>query len=1374
MAGKTTPIGYLDRFDRSKGWKKILFRPGYPVQSAELIEMQTLIQSEAHQIGGAIFKEGAAISGLSIVVNRTTKKVNIGSGQLYALGFVHDVPEGEVSIHGVGEEVIGVRITSRVITELDDITLKDVQVGSEAYGYAGSHRLAYSYEYVSFRTGMAVNPNGSFTLNTGKSTVTINLDRTSLVEQADSEGTTVTINNDGSIEVIDSTGSTVVFINLDHTYLITKPDGTTDIALSNEYTGAIRIAVLTDGYLDQTYTQLRPGMFDQLIDLLAERTYDESGSYTVEKFDIEFKDKNLVDPDYYTKIITLVKNGRAYVRGWRVDNQVRVLELSRPITSNNRIDEPEIYKANTLSYKMDRSPIRSFENITAIVRGSFERRRGYTLNGRDDIPPEYQPVAEIHRVYDVDYGDYSGDTDYSLNSDSIDWGSAGANNQPPPGGTYYVELDYVFQMKKAIREYTTTSKTPYSVVNGTVQLPHADIITIDEIKSGVSNIPGITVNKRTGVVTIPGSHSSADIRYTYWKHVVEGEYIARDSYRMPDGTILYDYWESNDYICELPSGNDFNVKTHVSFDTLSVIKPLVGSLVYYDYLYSLSRLDILAIDYKGRMSILKGIASPQYIAPSLSLDQMPICKIFLPAEARAKDIRIERYDNMRMTMVELRSLLQEVKNIQYNESALQLYQSTVNTQLPTDKRGVFADNFNTFDGADIGNSLYNAAIDILARCASLPQTITQSRLVTSIQPVDGYLTLSYKDQLLVSQPYATDTIQVNPYTYVNIGCKLTCNPKMDNFTNLTETTVTGPTTSITLPTEIIRNKTWLWQHGGWENTAAYGNNTRQVTPAEWQENARNGQKSVSVPGVGNFNSIDGRSSVNVTSDVTTTNVNQAVSQSVTTKLASEARTIDITLTGEKFIPNEDNLACQFDGQDVPLIPVSPTRIGTRSGSIKANADGSFVATVTIPAKTKVGTHSITVIYKGDSTGIAGSRASTTFSTQGINKHIVNTVTITEIKQRTIGLEDLTSVDPIAQTFKISSSKFITKIGIYFKSKPSASNVWVEALIVPTDNGIPTDIILGKCTLQSQNVLVSSNASLETMFKFDHPVYLEKNKEYATIIKTDTSEYSVFISRMNQEDPVNGWVNKNPVSGVLMTSANMSTWSAEQNADLKFNLYKASFYGDTNTAFGLNNVSKTINFDPLVFNAPGISRFEIDCAAAEPTDKSLVQWQYSPDEGSSWIDFHPPIEVDMRRCVTKLLIRSIIHGDSDTSGVLHDSINLLGYYWKTDGCYIHREFELVDQDCRYVHLYVEVDTSYSNCNITPMVRFDDDLTTWYNMELEDHDSIQLDSTWWERHYIYDTGSNSVLHKKIQTKVLLNSTNNYQSPRIRKYRVIAASL
>ena len=49
---------YYDDFDSSKNFLKVLFKPGFPVQSRELI-LQSILQNQVEDFASHIFKEGS-------------------------------------------------------------------------------------------------------------------------------------------------------------------------------------------------------------------------------------------------------------------------------------------------------------------------------------------------------------------------------------------------------------------------------------------------------------------------------------------------------------------------------------------------------------------------------------------------------------------------------------------------------------------------------------------------------------------------------------------------------------------------------------------------------------------------------------------------------------------------------------------------------------------------------------------------------------------------------------------------------------------------------------------------------------------------------------------------------------------------------------------------------------------------------------------------------------------------------------------------------------------------------------------------------------------------------------------------------------------
>ncbi len=66
LTGITTNLNiapYFDDYDESKGYYKILFKPGLAVQARELTQIQTLTQKQIERFGNHVFKNGSIVSG---------------------------------------------------------------------------------------------------------------------------------------------------------------------------------------------------------------------------------------------------------------------------------------------------------------------------------------------------------------------------------------------------------------------------------------------------------------------------------------------------------------------------------------------------------------------------------------------------------------------------------------------------------------------------------------------------------------------------------------------------------------------------------------------------------------------------------------------------------------------------------------------------------------------------------------------------------------------------------------------------------------------------------------------------------------------------------------------------------------------------------------------------------------------------------------------------------------------------------------------------------------------------------------------------------------------------------------------------------------
>ena len=162
-------------------------------------------------------------------------------------------------------------------------------------------------------------------------------------------------------------------------------------------------------------------------------------------------------------------------------------------------------------------------------------------------------------------------------------------------------------------------------------------------------------------------------------------------------------------------------------------------------------------------------------------------------------------------------------------------------------------------------------------------------------------------------------------------------------------------------------------------------------------------------------------------------------------------------------------------------------------------------------------------------------------------------------------------DPVAQTFMIGNEPtgiMLSSVDIFFQEKDP--NLPVELSIVSVENGIPTQntIPFSKVIKPTGIVNVSiADASLATNFMFDTPIYLQPGVEYAIVLLSNSARYRVWHAEVGGTDvgTAKEKISKNVNLGVLLKSQNASTWTPDQNKDLKFKLNRAEFDKTTRTA-----------------------------------------------------------------------------------------------------------------------------------------------------------------------------------------------------------------
>ena len=168
-------------------------------------------------------------------------------------------------------------------------------------------------------------------------------------------------------------------------------------------------------------------------------------------------------------------------------------------------------------------------------------------------------------------------------------------------------------------------------------------------------------------------------------------------------------------------------------------------------------------------------------------------------------------------------------------------------------------------------------------------------------------------------------------------------------------------------------------------------------------------------------------------------------------------------------------------------------------------------------------------------------------------------------------------DPLAQSFIVDDPTgiYLTSMDIYFQAVPQNDSTPVTVQIREVELGTPSAKILAYSEVSKgpEEITVSDDASVATKFTFESPVYLNGQREYAMIIISNSTEYTVWISRLGESDVSTLGreegqilVSSQRLLGSLYKSQNASVWTPSQYEDLTFQLFRADFVPNGSVQF----------------------------------------------------------------------------------------------------------------------------------------------------------------------------------------------------------------
>ena len=312
---------YKDDWSKDDHYHRILFNNGRALQARELTQMQTIIQEEMASFGRNIFKEGSAISGGVPSINAQYRFVTLsGSPDLST------VQVGMIYTNGVQK--------ARIL-EVDDANDK-LFVG---YVDNGGSAVSSFTQFINLDTisdqggvgpNLTVSGNGSavkFTIEEGEFFVSghfVHSSQQSIILNASSpianktvgfkvEEKIITVDDDA--DLYDNAGDTVNNSSpgADRYQLLLTLTTEDQIAADESFVFVAKVE-------NSTITEVVDlnDSYNQIEDMLAQRTYEESGNYVIKPFTLNFDEFN-DQPD--SDMSLMVSDGIAYVNGYRAEQQ---------------------------------------------------------------------------------------------------------------------------------------------------------------------------------------------------------------------------------------------------------------------------------------------------------------------------------------------------------------------------------------------------------------------------------------------------------------------------------------------------------------------------------------------------------------------------------------------------------------------------------------------------------------------------------------------------------------------------------------------------------------------------------------------------------------------------------------------------------------------------------------------------------------------------------------------------------------------------------------------------------------------------------------------------------------------------------------------
>lgn len=1111
---------YLNKYNAAKRYSKVLFRPGRPAFSAELLEAQSIQNNQLAMLGDSLFQEGAIISGMDIIPQPDNQATTSGMPNTFSVASLF---ANRTALD------TGLYTNSGIISVKSQAVMPDDEVGFDFTGNATK----------------GLNMTVSFTIRKTSGTlsrVNLRYDTDALTATSWTIDDTPVLNGvnefvAGNLSGSNGTNNTGVPFNLDdgeaHKVVVhfqTKESGITKFSMvlnagydSTQMPFSVEIGKLyvedgdkaTDWEINESDTGT-PSDTDRIkhYTVTAGRVWLSGAVRKFDQQDFSIKgtgkeeiglqlQENVVtandDPDLLDDTPNAVTRGEAGAD--RLHYSV-VLTYNDPSATSFVVFQDNVI--NPRAVKPDYSnlePIlarRTFDQSGSFRSYGFE---GHMRRNPDPAKGAQDPDDSSKIMMDIDAGQ-AYVRGYSISTSkptTLRFDTAKDDAQQINEGYPYIENQPIYLHNQPVKE-----------IDNVTMIGQKDIEINNASGSGVTDeIPGYnviyihTIYDENHPVTTP---YRAGIDYTYagnkiyWGTDPNGKALTGGNNEHPTPGASYHVVFDYSYNGQL--GTDYAVKTDENNKTYLEIltgtnTPKLGSVVNITYNYFSARIDMIRItmDQSNPFKIIKGDPAPlDSVTPPVVNDPLTLELGYVLIQPNSYKATFTMQTTTRITFKTLQQWGVRLTNTESNIAIERLHEQVKRSEDPKVLKDAFADNFTNAFGTDGTNTsvdfdFENGEIGVPAQ--AMADLRPKADFDISQVAIKGHLiTPPYHEANAIDQPLWTGISYVNEYNVFTTNGTLTIDPSTDNWIDVGAARTKFSTVHEQQPVNIHK---W-WRHTNPADKSYWGNNAilYEKNEAQWDQLA-----GLYDPGSGNTLGETGWTIADAGSTTTKTSINYM-------------RSNKVHFIAKNFRPFKDGFRITIDGTPVQKpTPDSNTYASKVYNEFMTDAKGEIHGSFVIPGGTILtGTRTVT-IYNDD-----GDQAATQYTANGTLMTTTNNI---EKRIYTVNL-----IDPLAESFYLPQTRQLSSIDLYFASKPDVGDMAVHRpqLIVQlrevSDDGFPNRTVRSQVFIDPDQIHTSDDATVATHIIFPDSVTLNAGQGYAICLLSDSDQYSVFSATQGEK------------------------------------------------------------------------------------------------------------------------------------------------------------------------------------------------------------------------------------------------------------------